>query len=219
MRVEVWKCSKSGALIENTIDWRRHLCRKAVSNFFVYRRRARLKEAEKCIEELQRCRSFDEICKWLETNVQLLALRQLLNHNIQKDRWQGQRKTHLPVVKNVKLTGARWSFSQSNTHCAPKGKSQNFGRKDGTPTGYPGYRARMSFDLDHGGYDFFPSNILTDTGIHAGSGSGDGVTYQCEVTLFAEEWPYLVFHDDVWYKNGCEQYGYNETVIFEGKLT
>lgn len=86
-----------------------------------------------------------------------------------------------------------WSDQYSNSHSAPLGKMTNYHHDSNHPSGYPGYRGHISYQMidDSGG----GSNIFRQTGINTGSGGGGGIKYTYEVTLFAADWPMLVLHD------------------------
>jgi len=191
MRIEVWKCARTGALFEEVIDYRRHLCKLAAVRQFKRNRIARLAKADEVLHGRLNLRSFEEIAQWLEDNGRLLLERQLV-HRAHEFRMRNT-KGKIPKdfeFKDITFSEMRWRDHCSNSHSAPKGKKTNWGGKKGIPTGYPGFRGRIRFFLS--GYPDSSSNILDDTAIYTGSGGGGGyVSY--DVTLFAEEWPMLTF--------------------------
>lgn len=189
MRVTVWKCRRTGALFEETIEYRRHLARLAAQRQFKRNRIARLAKADEVLAGRENLKSFEEIAAWLEANGRLLVERQLVRSGFRK-----RNQTKIPkdfCFKEVEFREMRWNDKCSNSHSAPKGKKTNWDRKTG-PTGYPGFRGHIHFYLT--GYPDFSSKILDDTAIHSGSGGG-GDRLSFSVTLFAEEWPALTFHE------------------------
>jgi hypothetical protein len=211
MRVEVWKCRKTGSLFEETIDYRRHLCRRSAARWVKRSRIARLAKADEVMRDRYRLGSFHEIEEWLVANGRLLYERQIV-HNSTSYRLQ-KSKGKIPedfCFKEFTFRNMRWSDCCSNSHNAPAGKPQNWAGKDHLPKGYPGWKGSIRFYLK--GYSNFSSDILDGTAIHAGSGGGGGyLTY--DVTLFAEEWPMLAMNE------GLVGDPRNGLVILEGRVT
>jgi hypothetical protein len=217
VRVEVWKCRKTGTLFEDTTDWRRYLTKKAAQKLFLKRRKERRAKAEICVDELRMLGSFEAIEQWLETNYALLFERQIINGNIN---FWGEKTKTMPkgfALKNVRLLNMTWQDSCSNTHCAPRGKFTNWGGdKKGYPRGFPGYRGRIEFEI--GKHYTHSSDLFRDTGIHTGSGGG-GEFSGYDVTMFAEEWPMLVFNDPAWRQNANFNRSTDNLFLVEGKIT
>lgn len=110
-----------------------------------------------------------------------------VNHDCWRERKGKYRK---PKLLSVKLKG-RFSDHISNSHSAPIGKPQNWGRKPGVPTGYPGWQGDISWQLD-GEYQSFGSDVMRNTGINTGSGGSRGEHgFSYDMKLFLDDWPGL----------------------------
>lgn len=96
--------------------------------------------------------------------------------------------------KNFKITNVNTSLYYNdmcgNSHCAPIGGVENWGRDTNLPLGYPGWKGRAEFEFE-GDYSGFFSELFTGTRINFGSGSGGASCYYSEITLFESDWPGL----------------------------
>ncbi len=57
-RVIAWQCHKSGQLFGEVNDYHRYLCRKRARKSFALRKLLRQREADRCVEEMWRLKSF-----------------------------------------------------------------------------------------------------------------------------------------------------------------
>lgn len=84
--------------------------------------------------------------------------------------------------------GITWDNHLSNSHCAPIGHKTNWAQRDkNEPTGYPGWRAYITFELsqDIG----ILIHVFKDTSINTGTGGGG--TY--ELSLFAQDFKKMAY--------------------------
>jgi hypothetical protein len=143
--------------------------------------------------------NFEDWVAWVEQNGKVL----LENANA----------NYIPDDFAIKINfiDLRWEDSVSNSHCAPFGKSTNWGGTQthrGVPRGYPGWRGRMEWTQfgksvrpsgrptrPYPKRDLFDSfnGVWDNTPVHTGSGNGGGAWEQgqYEISLFQEEWPGL----------------------------
>lgn len=200
-KIEAWECPTTGNLFKHKEDYRRHMAKLAAARRFAANRKIMLAQAEVCVKELHQQKSFADICRWIEKNYRLLYERQIIIGNF------SNRRNVMPsdfFVKDVAFENMVWSDMCSNSHSAPAGKKTNWcGSRsgDGVPRGYPGYTGSISFTTSQYGY----CDLFKNTGIHTGSGGGSEKKFRFDVTLFAEEWPMLVMHDDKMWHHATKQ--------------
>ena len=76
----------------------------------------------------------------------------------------------------VQCVGLSWrvthSDSVSNSHSGPEGYPQNFGRKEGVPTGYPGWSGRVWVRYKQERGYTFGSDPFRQALVHTGTGGG-----------------------------------------------
>jgi hypothetical protein len=189
-KIVVRECPFTGAIIRGDSDYARHLRR--VRGLQQVDRQARLlqKEFTAHIQVAQAsCSSVEEIETWLNNNWSLL-----------RDSWNA---LQLPPRCGNGLfdpnCSATFTFDRmiygskmSNSHCAPRGRPENWERRPSIPTGYPGFCSRISIVLDN------PANshqdnpfidFLRQVGVHCGSGGGGNKRQQYDVKVWLEDWP------------------------------
>ncbi len=177
---------------------KKHVCDNAARRRRAKRRRLKLIEADACLLELRSLKSFDDIADWLcqEENYLRLYQKQWLNGHLSPwtDENLKRRNPGKFKLTNVRFDHIYWLDKCSNSHSAPIGKKTNWcGQNRREPTGYPGYRGHISFDVIGANVG---SNIFTATGLNTGTGNGGGLNCQFDITLFAQDWPMLVLNDN-----------------------
>lgn len=131
------------------------------------------------------CESMADIEQFIRDNWSVFY-----QNAVNNDHWRGRKKkSKTPELLRISIRG-RFSDNISNSHSAPIGKAQNWGRKPGIPTGYPGWQGEIQWELD-GEIPGFGSDVMQGTGINTGSGGGRGNGYGFEMKLFMDDWPGL----------------------------
>jgi hypothetical protein len=180
--VEAWQCPHTGTLFAKAD---RHLYQAHLRRIATVRRRERatqraLAERDQYLANtLWNLSTIAEIEQWFLNNGAWLSSVAFKDY---------------PRARVVNFTrfslDVRWYKHVSNTHSAPRGQPTNWGRESGTPTGYPGYRGTVSFDLDRE-CPGFTSDLFRATGLDTGTGSGGRLNCQYEAILWDADWPGL----------------------------
>lgn len=154
-------------------------------------RNARAKVRLRKMEDLWNQTSFEKIVNWVEMNPDVFW------QNGKGRSWHGDGKAWDRIRDEfwIRIThlDVRWSESVSNTHSCPRSGVTNWGgRNSDAPRGYPGWQGRIEYQVSHD-VPCFGSELLSDTGIHTGTGGGiSNNRYGFGVEFFAADWPGLV---------------------------
>lgn len=151
---------------------------------------ARQRLWQRKMQDLWNQTSFEKIVNWIELNPDVFW------QNGKARGWHSDAKTWDRIRDEfwIRIThlDVRWSDHISNTHSCPRGGVTNWGREEGKPTGYPGWRGRIEYQVSHD-VPSFGSNLVAGTGIHTGTGGGiSDNRYGFSVEFFAADWPGLV---------------------------
>jgi hypothetical protein len=179
-KVTAWQCPHTEKLFLHESDYRTHL-NKLARKRIQERREAAIRAAfDQTIRDFQMsCFSFSDIWRWVEQNSHVIYSR--------------KPKDERPRIVRIEFDDMRWSPSCSNTHNAPHGKPTNWHCEPNIPRGYPGWKGRVRYLIEKN-VNGFHSEPLKRIGIHTGSGgSGNGLNYSYEVTIFAEEFENIAF--------------------------
>ena len=151
-------------------------------------RRARAKRRDRKFQQLWNLNSFEEIIEWIELNPEVIF------EATKGSRWTKFSEAELREKFRVQLTYMDVGHSErvSNTHSAPHGKPQNWGREPGKPTGYPGWSGRIEFRVLPENCGISGSDVGRVLRMHTGTGGGiRGGYYGYDVRMFEEDWPGL----------------------------
>lgn len=133
--------------------------------------------------------TFDDIIKWIESHPTFFF------DGIAKNAWwqttKGLDKHREKFTIKIDRLKLNWQDNVSNSHDCPRGGVENFCREPDKPTGYPGWRGRIEFTIPQFGNSYFGSDVFNLTGIHTGTGGGNGKNYGYDVRFFASDWPQL----------------------------
>lgn len=150
---------------------------------------AQLRQRDKVFNEFINQPTFNHIIHWIETHPTFFF------DGIARNAWwqttKGLEKHREKFAIKIDLLKLNWQDSVSNSHDCPRGGVENFCRKDDKPTGYPGWRGRIEFTIPQFGQSYFGSELFEGTGIHTGTGGGNGRRYGYDVRFFASDWPQL----------------------------
>lgn len=192
-KVVVRECPFTGKLVKDDGEYGVHL--QAVrAQQQIDRRNQRLhREFDSHIRAAQEsCTSIEDIQAWLNDNWPLLRDSWNALHLSLKNGHPYSGDLFSACTANFSFDRMRYDGNASNTHCAPRGKPENWGGKPGVPTGYPGFRGRIYIVFDNlvdprAGNPF--SDFLRYVGVHTGTGGGGGGRRQYEATVWLEDWP------------------------------
>lgn len=150
---------------------------------------AQMRQRDKVFDEFINQPTFDDIIRWIETHPTFFF------DGIGKNAWwqttKGLAAHREKFSIKIDLLTLNWQDSVSNSHACPRGGVENFNRKNDKPTGYPGWRGRIEFTIPQFANSYVGSDLFERTGIHTGSGGGNGKRYGYEVKFFASDWPQL----------------------------
>jgi len=133
-------------------------------------------------ESIANIDSVSKLEEWLLNG----AIQRTLDYTTSKHEWNRTEYKKFKIT-NVSVSLVRFSDSESNSHCSPRGEVTNFLRKKELPTGFPGFSGNI-FVKHEGDYpSFVLSGALTKLGICTGSGGNNRWT----ITLFLKDWPGL----------------------------
>lgn len=202
--IEAWECPKTGKLFRGTErdKYLAHLklyARRSLDKRNVAREQARFWAT---VEEFQAgVQTFEDIAAWMVAHPEVLFSQYRDDERFDR---KGNRKP-MTEFQWARFEGMRWDECCSNSHCAPRGKLQNWGGRNdqrGVPRGYPGWTGTFRFAAKH--WPFIGNgDAMEKVGVHTGSGGSggpksDGYTvYQHHTTVFAEEFPNMKFWQDL----------------------
>lgn len=193
-KVQAWQCPETGKLF--AIDARdryvNHL--RKIRQQRMLRRTRKKAEAtfiERRNEFWRTTMSFEDIETFIVENAAEVFAQ--CSEFQRRDHKGHERPT--PLVEQVSFGRMRWDEYVSNTHSAPVGKPTNWGRKDGLPLGYPGWKGEIIIEYRprNNNENSFDSTGLARWGIHTGSGGGGPNRHRYEVIIFEEEFINLAF--------------------------
>jgi hypothetical protein len=212
-KISAWKCQHDGKIFEDHKDYLNHL-----------RALARGRRCQRQLE--QDSNQLDAVWNELYEREQSLAQWRDMLVEQQVLFWEeGIRNDHrtrelfarphqqdlMPQLIQIKEFDLEWSDCVSNSHCAPVGGVENWGRKPDLPQGYPGWGGRITWQVTGPntrathmamGLLFSGENSFR-TGrqrVHTGTGGANTEvpasevltkTYSYDVKIFAQDWPGL----------------------------
>lgn len=201
--VQAWQCPETKTLFADKESYLKHLRVRGAMRLSAFKDRKVQENFHSYIQTLTKADSFETISRWVIENDEIL-LRYNDNGRRRNDEYRAKKKLkpllhRSPRIRNVLFNRMTWSERCSNTHCAPKGKPQNWGHDPDLPSGYPGWVGWLYFTIEFDRH--YSGNPFEGTPIHTGSGGGKaiydehgtacGSRYGYSVTLFDEEWPLL----------------------------
>lgn len=189
--VSAWYCPHSKKLFRTKEQYVKNLRKLARKKYLETRTKIIREQRKNKFTEMRALRSFNSISAWIISHSDLFVVGSRVFSSSEE----------IPVITNFSLTSMLFNKFISNSHNAPIGQPTNFSGKKDLPTGFPGWKGTVKFELS-GRYPGFSSRIFENTGICFGSGSGGtkfdestrkeaGQWYQAEVILFAQDWPGL----------------------------
>lgn len=189
-RIMAWQCDEDGKIFVDKSQYQKHLRALAKTRLVRHKLAREQREFAEFIAPLHKQSSIRDIEVWMMENGERLMRAACVSFYCQAHR--GGMPSQIPEklgFENFEFSGLKWSELTSNSHQAPKGKEQNWGRDLDLPTGYPGWKGRISFKTLN--YYSFDSDFFGTFGIHLGGGGGGRGYRSHEVFIFAEEWPHL----------------------------
>ena len=182
MKIIAYKCPDTRKIFESKLDYDRH--RK---KFLADRKKQKNKQKiidgyTKIFQDFRNTVQYVvDIGPWIVDNCDLIVKHSnMVNYD--------------KATKNFKITrvNTRLYYNDlcSNSHFAPTGGVENWGRDQNLPLGYPGWKGRTEFEFT-GDYSGFFGELFTGTRINFGSGSGSVGCYYTDITLFESDWPGL----------------------------
>ena len=223
-QITVWKCDQTGKLFEDQTKYKSHLRKLAreratkrkltVAEAVADQKWKELYECEQSIEQWRDMVIANQNMFWAEA-----AKGDPYDWaNVGKMRSRGKNAVVCPVPELLEFTefSLHWNSNVSNSHSCPHNGVQNWGGKEGKPTGYPGWSGRVEWivawpkewDGVYLGGDLF-SGITFCSGrqrAHTGTGGGGGMLYsekhKCPVQsfgydfrMYAADWPGMARHE------------------------
>ena len=186
--VQAWQCPQTGKFFakDDVKKYRKHLRTQAKIRWQARVQAKALAEWEAKYQEFRMSVfSFVDIEQWVINNMEFLWAKC-------PDYRRGKPgKYDVPVMHEFKFNAMRWQMHCSNSHSAPRGRVTNWGnRNPSKPTGYPGWRGYVKWRISD--WERWDTNPLQAIGVQTGSGGG-GTNGSYDVTLYAEDFPNLVF--------------------------
>lgn len=210
MKVEAWKCERTGVLFADEASYLRHKEETFRRREVMVRRKAELIEATNMAKDIKSIDSINDIPIWLMDNPMILGTIQCCILNM---RWSTKTSSGIdpmPIqLYNSYFDGIKYGFSHKvlATHSSPRGRPSNFTLRKTIPTSYPGFKGRFKFsvevtsDMRKAGINSVDSEAFEALDVHTGSGGGNwdntktstNFTGSYEVTLWAEDWMSVLF--------------------------
>lgn len=208
-KITAWKCPHSGRLFEDHGEYKRHLATLS-------RLRCRAREHQILVDSVdaviageQKCQNGQELVEYILANSKEYLIKGMWrssNGGALNEAFKKGHQIHWPKLTGMKLFDVRWNDSQSNSHCAPRGKDTNWGgNKRDIPRGYPGWHGnlRVWYKRDARviivdpkktrvrdySIPSFSDCVSHNSGIYCGSGGGRDDGWYCDFTMFAEDYP------------------------------
>ena len=194
--IVAWKCDVDGKIFEHKAKYVSHL-RKLARERLVTRAIDKVNAGRDAfqIRMGNTVTSIDELEQFIRDNWEWFFNNGVANHN----RSAATKHKLIDLVISV-----AWSNNVSNSHRCPRGGVVNWSQRSavpGTPTGYPGWSGHIKYKIDAGHsthkkprpYSGFGSEYFTGTIINTGGGgSGDGISYDYGIELFASDFPAML---------------------------
>lgn len=202
--VVAWQCPKTQKLFNSVTKYRKHLKVLARKDLAKKRQNKNVTAYQDWVRKLQTCvKSIEELEEELSKNFQKMVN----DHCTHGASFHSDRKAAPPTIvrANVSFSSIRFSDQISNTHDCPKNGVTNWGRKPGSPTGYPGLSGRVTFEYTSTDSREIPSwvtDMFRSLSINTGSGGGGtkreggkiiAYTGEYEVRIYAGDWPELLY--------------------------
>jgi len=183
---KAYQCPWTGKIVGTKQTYVKHLRELRSSRMH---RRARANRWQRLGEDLWDQTSFEKIVAWIELHPEwFLDAAQRGGFYGDRDRYDRVRSE---FSIRITLLDLSWNNHLSNTHSCPHNGVRNWGREEGKPTGYPGWRGRIEYELSHE-LPGFGSDLMNGTRIHTGTGGSiNGTNFGFSVEFFADDWPGL----------------------------
>ena len=208
-KIIAWKCPHTAKLFEDEKLYRAHLKQLSVSRLCRKKHQLQVDNIDAVIKGEQNCSNAQELCEYVLKHSKEYMLKGMLKSfdrgPIIKAIENGH-KIHWPKYTGMKIYGARWNASVSNSHSSPRSGETNWGRdKIDVSHGYPGWHGniRIWHNADakivvvdprktrvrEFSIPSFSDCVSHLSGINTGSGGGrvDGSYY--DVKLFVDDFP------------------------------
>lgn len=181
--IQAYKSDEDGKVFEFKADYTKHLRKLGA-------KRREAKRIEQCnnnreafFDEMGQVASFNELEQFIKDNWDFFRT----NGNILFKERRKKSDDNL-ISLTLKINTFHQSFS--NSHSSPRKGKNNWGRKvDDGPTGYPGWRARISFSVTYSSN--FGSSYFDRTPICTGTGGGGDDNLSYDLTLWASDFPVI----------------------------
>lgn len=169
---DVYQCKKTQQVYRSKDEFAEHLkgVRSEIHETIAENNLKKIKE------NLWNLPDFDLVFDYINSNPQLIH-RTDSNQNYFK-------------IRKVSIS---WNNLVRNSHCAPRGKVENWSQNNKLPLGYPGWAGRIHFESKNAAFNIgLIHKSLKKLGIHVGAG---GANYKNDlligsytVTMFADDW-------------------------------
>lgn len=201
-KVTVWVHPKREDYFTTKRKYKAALKREAKDNLAQRKRLKYVNGVKEFCGYIRTLETAQEICDFIMDNQRMFMINAVMNSSFDRGIKQALRDgkdVKFSPIERVALT-ASFNEHLSNSHSAPIGQRQNFGRKEGEPTGYPGFGGRWEVDFEHTDIfvdgkrtnvsAYYGSDIVTRLGINTGSGGGaDRAKFG--VSVFTDDFPFL----------------------------
>ena len=210
-KITAWKCPHTGKLFEDENVYRSHLKQQSVQRNRRKKYQLLVDNLDTVIKGEQDCSNVQELCEYVLKHSKEYMLKGILksfDSQVITKAIENGHEIHWPKYTGMKIYGARWNASVSNSHSAPRSGEQNWGRdKTNVPHGYPGWQGniRIWHDKDakivvvdpkktkvrEFSIPSFSDCVGHVSGIKTGSGGGRGDGSYYDVKLFADDFPQM----------------------------
>lgn len=177
-RVELHICRFTGGRFLERDDFRIHLL-ELRRHKRIARQKARL--TEKVKEFALRCETLAELQDWLNTSTYI------------EDRARITCPSARSTARDFLFTNVR-AGAVGNSHCAPPGKTTNWGGYKDAPRSYPGISCNIHYKGELRTAETFHlrlNDILQSFGIYTGTGGGGEDSFRYDCTIWEEQFPVL----------------------------
>jgi hypothetical protein len=189
-QVLVWKSDADGKLFEDKAKYTKHLRKLGADRAQVRRLEKRAADREVFLDTMGQVGSFDELQQFIVNNWSFFR-----DNMIQHNNWRKRNQYAKKDDQLISLTLSSLTFIKelSNSHSSPRKGISNFDsrheRNRGKPTGYAGWRGRISYSVTSS--SGFGSDYFKDTPICTGSGGGGDERLSYDLSLWAADFPVM----------------------------
>lgn len=184
--VQAYKSDTDGKLFLVKTDYTKHLRNLADKRREVKRMEQHKQNRELFLDKMGQVSSFEELEQFIKDNWIFFRL------NAQERNFGRKFKKVDDQLISLTLKFDGYRQDCSNSHTAPRNGATNWGGyrdKEGVPRGYPGWRGRITFSVNHS--TSFGSNYFENTPICTGSGGGGDPSLSYDLQLWAADFPVI----------------------------